>query len=273
MTWDELIEYIEEKAKEYEVEEWGTEDKSVDNYCTLSFGTERLEVIRTSDEPEEWVGDHSGEYELEVDLDDFLEEIDGAYFTEEALEEKELIDSISEYDFNTCIWKNDLYAAIDINGNTRYWVKWDNGSTTLCEDEEDGELTLIGAYAGEIWAAFDVFHFGTDEQKKMFFGDELDDIKEFVRDSDYNFYKIVKEISLPVSNPAYVLPHVGLTEDGEIVFYNYNNCNVKTNDVPEVDEGNDGNFAVFSDIEELKESGYASVDEIELIKKELLEES
>ena len=65
MTWDELIDRIEEIAKERGVEKWGDEDKSVrGNYCTISVGDELLEIRRITEEEEDWIGEHSGEFEI-----------------------------------------------------------------------------------------------------------------------------------------------------------------------------------------------------------------
>jgi len=190
--------------------------------------------------------------------------IDGDLFlTNDEFDEKEIVHSIANVDFNTTIWAGYVYEIETIVFGTLFAVDTEGSSLELFETKEDA-IDAILMDCSDIY----IWHFGDNELKKIHFGDtEIEEIVEL----EGNAYTIVKSVKLEEPNPMYATPYVGIDDDGDIVFYSYNNCNVRTNDVPKVDYCQEDNKPlIFSNLSELVKS--SSWDNLTLNdKKEILD--
>lgn len=88
----------------------------------------------------------------------------------------------------------------------------------------------------------------------MRFGDEIEDIITVVAgNNDGKSYKVLYKINLPEDNPAYSFDFIGVTDEDEIIVYDVNNCNVKTNDIPEIIVNDETEEEMcFNDLEDFK---------------------
>jgi len=170
--------------------------------------------------------DEQEDYTLEEMLEenDFIIIDDDCIFNKDSLEE---IGSIPTYykgtdtiDSYTNFYKiNDaLYAENPANSDNYY----------VWEDVE--QMVRDNTSAAEVW------HYGEDKLKKIYFGDDLKDIITVVVQKDKDIedsYIIVDSFSLEEKNPAYSFEMLGKTDNGALVYYTINNCNIRITDIPE----------------------------------------
>lgn len=152
---------------------------------------------------------------------------------------------IIDYDDDYIFMKNDLeeidrihsyYGSSDMIDSTTHFYKINDDLFAVNPANDNYFYVWVDAQdmIRENTSAIKVWHQGNNGLKKLFFGDEMENIVTVVANEDEpkEDFIILDRVGLEEDNPAYSFEYVGITTKNDLVYYSVNNCNVTCADIP-----------------------------------------